>query len=88
MLGVAPRPCGSHESYWRYEQSLTRWEQRLWWPKLGAGAHRLTKEERRQAIKRYGARKRAELGIEPGLTLASIWQDAANEVRRGLGGLK
>jgi hypothetical protein len=59
-LGVAPRLCASHDSYWRYEHSWTRLMQRLWWPTLGAGAHRLTKKQRSKAITEWGKRKRAE----------------------------
>jgi hypothetical protein len=44
-LGVAPRLCASAESYDRYESTLARMRQRLFWPRFGAGAHRLTSEE-------------------------------------------
>jgi hypothetical protein len=42
-------------SYWKYEHSYTRMSQRRWYPKLGPGAHRLTKHERSAAITAWGA---------------------------------
>jgi hypothetical protein len=41
-------------SYWKYENSYPRMSQRLWYPKLGAGAHRLTKQGRSAAITEWG----------------------------------
>jgi hypothetical protein len=55
--GVKPKPCASHDSYWHHEHSDARMSQRLWYTKLGAGAHRLTKKQRRAAIKAWGAAK-------------------------------
>lgn len=59
-LGVVRRLCASHDSYWKYEHSWLRLTQRLWWPTLGAGAHRWTKAERSKAITAWGRQKRAE----------------------------
>ena len=47
------RPCTSSASYWRYERSPDRMEQRMWWPKYGAGAHKLSYEEFQERIAVY-----------------------------------
>jgi hypothetical protein len=44
-LGQEPRPCGSHNSYWRYEHTLKRMKQRMFWPRYGAGTTTMTREE-------------------------------------------
>jgi hypothetical protein len=66
----SPRLCQSSESYWRYENSQARWNQRLWYPKLGAAAHRLSQKERAEAIAAYFAQRRAELAAELGLNVS------------------
>jgi|GraSoiStandDraft_25_1057303.scaffolds.fasta_scaffold03224_2 hypothetical protein len=68
-LGQAPRLCQSSESYERYESSHARWNQRLWYPKLGAGAHRMSKAERAEAIRAYGQRRRDELAAMLGMNV-------------------
>lgn len=40
----------SDGTYWRYEHSLTRLSQRMWYPKLGPGAHRLSRTARAKLI--------------------------------------
>jgi hypothetical protein len=58
--------------------------QRLFYPRYGIGAHHMTREE----FKAAGAAVMAQAEASAGVTLASIWQDAANDVRRGLDGIK
>jgi hypothetical protein len=66
VLGTTPRPCTSSESYMRYEQSMKRCDQRFWYPIAGAGAHRLTKEQRAARIKAKFERLRDELAMKYG----------------------
>ena len=47
--GEAPQICRSSDSYWRYESSTARYRQRLFYPRYGAGAHQLSREEFRAA---------------------------------------
>jgi hypothetical protein len=44
-LGGTPRPCASSDSYFRYECSLNRLKQRMFWPRYGACTTRMTHEE-------------------------------------------
>ena len=44
-LGQEPRPCRSHDSYRRYENTIKRMKQRLFWPRYGAGTATMTQEE-------------------------------------------
>src|SRR5260370_13663897 len=83
-LGVPLRLCASHESYWRHENTEGRMRQRLFYPRYGAGAHHMTREE----FKAAGAAVMAQAEAMAGVTLESIWQDAANAARRGLARLK
>ena len=68
-LGQALRFCQSSESYRRYENSHERYAQRLWYPKLGAGAHRLSKDQRSAAISAWGERRRDELAAMLGMNV-------------------
>jgi hypothetical protein len=43
------RPCASAASYARYESSLGRCKQRMFWPRYGAGTGRMSPEEFRAA---------------------------------------
>jgi hypothetical protein len=47
--GVAPLPCQSSESYARYEATMQRMKQRMFWPRYGAGTTTMTREEFRAA---------------------------------------
>jgi len=59
--------CRSSDSYWRYEYTWARHMQRLCWPMLGAGAHRLPTEEFSRRVKAWGDKRRAEAleGLTP-----------------------
>jgi hypothetical protein len=77
-LGKKPRLCASSASYWKHEHSSARYMQRLWYPTVGAGAHRLAKEARGEAIKQHYAMRLAELDAK----LDAEW--AALEARFGV----
>jgi len=72
VLGEVPRPCSSRESYVKHEHSWTRMMQRLWYTSLGAGAHRLSKEDRRVRINEVYAQKLAELRSKHASIMAEI----------------
>lgn len=54
-------------SYWKYEHSDTRMFQRLWYPTLGAGAHRLGKTARGKAIRAWGEQRMRSVAMRYGL---------------------
>ena len=60
--------CASSASYWKYEESMKRYEQRLWYPIRGAGGHHMTVEQGRAAIEARFDREWAALGARFGLT--------------------
>jgi hypothetical protein len=72
VLGEVPKSCASSASYWKHEHSFTRIWQRLWYPTLGAGAHRLTKEQRHERIQEVFARKRAEIEAQCERQIAAL----------------
>ena len=45
ILGQALVVCASSDSYWRYENTMKRFKQRLFWPRYGAGTTTMTREE-------------------------------------------
>jgi hypothetical protein len=72
VLGEVPKSCASSASYWKHEHSFTRIWQRLWYPTLGAGAHRLTKAQRSERIKQVFALKLAEINARCERDLAAL----------------
>jgi hypothetical protein len=62
--GSVPRRCASHDSYWRYESTVKRMKQRMFWPHYGAGTTRMTREELRAAGAAITAARIAEIEAE------------------------
>src|SRR5260370_34455763 len=63
-LGVPPRLCASHESYWRHENTQGRMRQRLFYPRYGIGAHHMTREEFKAAGAAIMAQAEAIAGVD------------------------
>src|SRR5262245_55564802 len=61
VLAQELRRCNSSASYWRYENTTARFRQRLFYPRYGAGAHRLSREEFHAVAQAVMARRIAEL---------------------------
>jgi hypothetical protein len=66
VLGQEARPCKSSASYTRYEASMLRFRQRLFYSRYGAGAHQLSSEELRAAAQPLMAERISELEAEFG----------------------